>query len=182
MCYVSNVPQTIMTEVISRSSLASRTASMSRFCRCGFDQAQNLLPSGSGPVIVLLIARSLLMRYVRIFSKALENISLCVTEASALAAFARRFLPVTREQQGKWRRRLAWNACEFRITTPQPAGAFRLARGLRAAGWEARSMSAGERASARFACLSRSGSIGRGSSDTPLPSRSSMMRKAAIRP
>src|SRR5271166_1581771 len=47
---------------------------------------------------------------------------------------------------------------------------------------EARAMSAAERANARLASLSRLGSIGRGASDTSLPSRSARMPNTAMRP
>src|ERR1700722_12338910 len=55
-------------------------------------------------------------------------------------------------------------------------------RNFRGAGSEARLISEGDKTSTRFASLITLGSIGRGSSDTSLPSRSSRIRKAAIRP
>jgi len=57
----------------------------------------------------------------------------------------------------------------------------RFTRTFRAAGSEACSMSEADKPSSFFASLTKLGSIARGSSDRSLPSRSFMMRKAAIR-
>src|SRR5262249_45583624 len=60
--------------------------------------------------------------------------------------------------------------------------AFRFSFTFRMPGLEARLISEAESCRARFASLSRPGSIGRGSSSTSLPRRSTRMRNAAIRP
>jgi hypothetical protein len=70
--------------------------------------------------------------------------------------------------------RPACRALSLRLGPPQS--------GLRALDEVARATSEAERSSVRLASSSRSGSIGRGSSDTSSPSRSARMRKAAIRP